>query len=48
MVRTGTGATLVSTDGGTTFAAAPANTAAPADQVVAIGKETWEITRTGP
>lgn len=47
MVRTGTGETLVSSDGGTTFAAAPANTVLPPTGVVAIGSQRWEISSNG-
>jgi hypothetical protein len=42
-VRTGSGATLISTDGGKTFAAAAAGTTLPPTNVVAIGAERWEI-----
>jgi hypothetical protein len=46
-VRTGKGATLVSTDGGKTFASAPAATRIPPLNVVTVGKETWEIDPAG-
>jgi hypothetical protein len=42
-VRTGSGATLISNDGGKTFATAPAGTTFPPTNVVAIGAERWEI-----
>jgi hypothetical protein len=42
-VRTGSGATLISTDGGKTFAAAAAGTTLPPTNVVAIGTQRWEI-----
>jgi hypothetical protein len=42
-VRTGSGATLRSTDAGRTFAAAPAGTTFPPTGVVAIGSQRWEI-----
>ena len=47
MVRTGAGETLVSSDGGTTFAAAPADTVLPPTGVVAIGSQRWEISSNG-
>lgn len=47
MVRTAKGATLLSTDGGTTFATAPATTAFPSLNVVTVGKERWEIDAAG-
>jgi hypothetical protein len=47
MVRTGTGETLVSSDGGSTFAAAPANTVLPPTGVVAIGSQRWAISANG-
>ncbi len=43
MVRTAKGATLQSTDGGGTFATAPATAAFPPLNVVTIGTERWEI-----
>jgi hypothetical protein len=46
-VRTGSGATLTSTDGGRTFAAAPAGTTFPPTGVVAIGSQRWEIDSAG-
>lgn len=46
-VRTGKGATLMSTDGGKTFASAPAATSIPPLNVVTVGKETWEIDPAG-
>lgn len=46
-VRTGTGATLLSTDGGRTFATAPPDTRIPPLNVVTVGKETWEIDAMG-
>ena len=42
-VRTGSGATLTSTDGGKTFAAAAAGTTLPSTNVVTIGAQRWEI-----
>jgi hypothetical protein len=42
-VRTGSGATLMSMDGGKTFTPAPAGTTFPPTNVVAIGAERWEI-----
>jgi hypothetical protein len=42
-VRTGSGATLTSTDGGKTFAAAAAGTTLPPTNVVTIGAQRWEI-----
>jgi hypothetical protein len=47
MVRTAKGATLLSTDGGTTFATAPATDAFPPLNVVTAGKERWEIDPAG-
>ena len=47
MVRTATGATLLSTDGGSTFATAPATAAFPPLNVVITGKERWEIDPAG-
>lgn len=46
-VRTGSGATLRSTDAGRTFAAAPAGTTFPPAGVVAIGSQRWEIDAAG-
>jgi hypothetical protein len=43
VVRTGSGATLISRDGGKTFAAAPAGTTFPPTNVVAIGTQRWEV-----
>jgi hypothetical protein len=42
-VRTGSGATLMSIDGGKTLTPAPAGTTFPPTNVVAIGAERWEI-----
>ncbi|MFZ0181443.1 MAG: hypothetical protein WAL84_16480 [Candidatus Dormiibacterota bacterium] len=42
-VRTGSGATLMSMDGGKAFTPAPAGTTFPPTNVVAIGAERWEI-----
>jgi hypothetical protein len=47
MVRTGTGATLISTDAGRTFAAAPGGTQLPPTGVVAIGAQRWTISSGG-
>ncbi len=47
MVRTGTGATLRSGDGGTTFAAAPTGAQFPPTGVVAIGAQRWGIDASG-
>jgi hypothetical protein len=47
MVRTAAGATLLSTDGGTTFATAPAADAFPPLNVVTAGEERWEIDPAG-
>ena len=46
-VRTGSGATLMSMDGGKTFTPAPAGTTFPPTNVVAIGAERWEIDSSG-
>jgi hypothetical protein len=46
-VRTGSGATLKSTDAGRTFAAAPDGTTFPPAGVVAIGSQRWEIDSAG-
>ncbi len=46
-VRTGSGATLRSTDAGRTFAAAPAGTTFPPAGVAAIGSQRWEINSAG-
>ena len=43
MVRTDAGATLLSTDGGRTFAAAPAGTAFRRPACVTVGTQRWEI-----
>src|SRR4029077_19043375 len=43
VVRTGSGATLMSTDGGRAFDAAPAGTPLPPTNVVAIGSQRWMI-----
>jgi hypothetical protein len=42
-VRTGSGATLISNDGGKTFATAPAGTTLPPTNVVATGAQSWGI-----
>lgn len=47
MVRTGAGATLLSTDAGRTFSNAPAETAFPPIGVVTIGSQRWEIDSAG-
>jgi hypothetical protein len=47
MVRTGSGETLVSSNSGSTFESAPANTAFPPANVVAIGAQRWEISAAG-
>ncbi len=47
MVRTGSGETLVSKNGGSTFESAPADTAFPPAGVVAIGSQRWEISAGG-
>jgi hypothetical protein len=47
LVRTGSGATLESTDGGRTFAAAPAGAAFPPAGVVTSGTQRWEIDAAG-
>lgn len=47
MVRTARGATLLSTDGGSTFATAPATASFPPLNVVTAGKERWEIDPAG-
>ena len=47
MVRTAKGATLRSTDGGSTFATAPATAAFPPLNVVTIATERWEIDPAG-
>lgn len=47
MVRTAKGATLLSTDGGTVFAAAPADATFPPLNVVTTGRERWEIDAAG-
>ena len=46
-VRTGAGATLVSTDGGRTFAPAPAGTTLPPTGVTAVGTQRWEVDPAG-
>jgi hypothetical protein len=43
VVRTGSGATVISRDGGKTFAAAPAGTTFPPTNVVVIGTQRWEV-----
>jgi|HubBroStandDraft_6_1064221.scaffolds.fasta_scaffold211119_2 hypothetical protein len=43
VVRIGSGATLMSTDGGKTFGAAPAGTTLPPTNVVSIAEQRWEI-----
>jgi hypothetical protein len=47
MVRTGKGATLLSTDGGKTFATASADATLPPDNVVTVGSQRWEIGSAG-
>jgi len=47
LVRTGSGATLVSSDAGRTFATAPAGTPFPPTGVVAIGAQRWAIASSG-
>jgi hypothetical protein len=47
VVRTGTGQTLESSDGGRTFAAAPSGTGLPPTGVVAIGSQRWTIDSAG-
>jgi hypothetical protein len=47
MVRTATGATLISTDAGSTFAGAPADTLFPSPAVVATGAQRWTIRSDG-
>jgi len=47
MVRTAKEATLLSTNGGSTFATAPATATFPPIDVVTIGKERWEIDPAG-
>lgn len=47
MVRTASGATLLSTDAGRTFATAPASAGFPPAGVVAIGSQRWEIDSAG-
>lgn len=47
MVRTATGATLLSTDGGKTFATASATATFPPINAVTIGTERWEIDPAG-
>jgi hypothetical protein len=47
MVRTGKGAMLLSTDGGKTFASAPAETTFPQINVVTAGSQRWEIDPAG-
>jgi hypothetical protein len=47
MVRTGGGETLVSSNGGSTFGSAPADTVSPPTGVVAIGSQRWEISSNG-
>src|SRR6202140_5448688 len=42
-VRTGSGATLISDDGGKTFATAPTGTTLPPTNVVATGAQSWRI-----
>src|SRR5579864_335174 len=43
VVGTGSGATLMSTDGGRTFNAAPAGTTLPPTNVVLVGNQRWKI-----
>lgn len=47
MVRTAKGATLLSKNGGSTFATAPTSASFPPLNVVTIGKERWEIDSAG-
>lgn len=47
MVRTGTGETLISSNGGSTFASAPADAVFPPAGVVAIGSQRWAISSDG-
>ena len=47
IVRTGSGETLVSSNGGNTFESAPADTAFPPTGVVTIGSQRWEISAGG-
>src|ERR1039458_2803119 len=47
LVRTGSGKTLQSIDGGTTLVTAPASAIFPPDGVVAIGDQTWVIDSDG-
>ena len=47
MARTGRGATLLSTDGGKTFATAPAGATFPPINVVTAGSQRWEINSAG-
>ena len=47
MVRTATGATLLSTDGGTIFATAPDTASFPPLNVVTAGRERWRSIRLG-
>src|SRR5579862_6542722 len=47
MVRTGTGATLLSSDGGKSFAAPAGNTLFPPLNVVKVEGNTWEVDPSG-
>jgi hypothetical protein len=47
MARTGSGATLLSSDGGNTFASAPPGAVFPPSGVVASGSESWAINSNG-
>jgi photosystem II stability/assembly factor-like uncharacterized protein len=47
MVRTGKGAMLLSTDGGRTFATAPADATFPPISIVTAGSQRWEIDSAG-
>jgi hypothetical protein len=47
MVRTESGETLVSSNSGSTFESAPADTAFPPPGLVAIGSQRWEISAGG-